>query len=150
MKKARDRLLYNCRKPKEEERVLNYLPISNHVYFKYYLWLLHTNILSQIHNILVVQSVADPEIIDRGMWLTSREGVWGGGIPLPMGEGAVPLSQKTFSISDLKMASFSALWVLIFPCWWGGCIHPITPLDPPLSTIHLKYTPQAVKYIVKS
>ena len=45
-----------------------------------------------------------------------RERVWG-----------VPPPQIFFSILDLKMASFCALWVPV-----GGCIPLILPLDLPL------------------
>jgi len=66
--------------------------------------------------------VADPKIVGGDVVEPSsrrpRGGrVWGGGIPLPTeggyGEGAVavPPPQNFFSILDLKMGSFGALWV---------------------------------------
>jgi len=67
--------------------------------------------------------VADPEIVGGGGCGRSRatEGCEGcGGVPHGEGVwgGAVPPPQKFFSILDLKMASFDALWVPV-----GGCIH---------------------------
>ena len=42
-------------------------------------------------------------------------GVWGGGIPVPIGRGLVrgmAPSPENFSIMSLKMATFSAFWAL--------------------------------------
>ena len=59
-----------------------------------------------------------PPATSRAAEGRERGEVWGGGIPLPTEGGAwggaVPPPQKLFSILDLKMASFCALWVLIF------------------------------------
>jgi len=43
-------------------------------------------------------------------------------------EGAVPPPQKFFSLLDLKMASFGALWVPV-----GDASPSSFPLDPPLA-----------------
>ena len=50
------------------------------------------------------------------------------------GEGSGP-PQKMFSILDLKMASFGALWLLKSHA--GGGMHLPSPLDPPLVIVVL-------------
>ena len=80
-------------------------------------------------------SVADPEIVGGGMW-SSGQGPRAEQ-PKATGRGLGRLlSRIFFSILDLKMASFGALWVLI---WLkshagGGCASPI-PLDSPLKLL---------------
>ena len=44
----------------------------------------------------------------RGAEGAERGEVWGGGFPLPTGEGAVPPPQKIFLTLDLKMSTSSA------------------------------------------
>jgi len=63
-------------------------------------------------------AVADPEIVGGGVQI-EPSGVWGGDIH-------TDILRIFFSILDLKMASFGALWVPV-----RGCI-PHPPLDPPL------------------
>jgi len=81
-----------------------------------------------------VRAVADPEIVGGGdvVEAEGREGDGGGeGVPLATGEGSgkgAALSPEfLFSILDLKMASFGALWVPV------GAFIPHPRLDPPLS-----------------
>ena len=49
------------------------------------------------------------------------DGVWGGSVHSPLGEGsgvgAVPPPQKNFSVLHLTVATFSAFWALFFTVW---------------------------------
>jgi len=53
---------------------------------------------------------------DRGAEGAEVGSVWGGGVPLPSGEGsgegAVPPPQKFFSIFELRKTGFGVFWVL--------------------------------------
>jgi len=66
------------------------------------------------------KSLVEGVVVEAGRPKVARG--WGG-VPL-----CAPSPEFFFSILELKMDSFGALWVPV-----GGCIPLILPLDPPLS-----------------